>query len=157
MDWVFVWKWLHLLSAAILFGTGIGTAFQMWMAHRSGDVAAIAAVARTVVIADWLFTLPAGIAQPLTGALLILLVGYGAHEPWLNVTYALYALAAACWIPVVIIQIRVRDMATLAALRGAPLPARYRTLMTWWFWLGWPAFLALVGIFWLMVAKPSFE
>lgn len=157
MDWVTLLKWVHVVSATILFGTGIGTAFQMLMAHRSGEVRGIALVARQVVLADWLFTLPAGIVQPVSGLLLAHAIGYGSHEPWLNVTYALYAVAAACWIPVVVIQLRVRDLAVAAARTGKPLPARYNLLMCWWFWLGWPAFLSLAGIFWLMIGKPSFS
>lgn len=157
MDWVPVLTWVHIISATVLFGTGIGTAFQMLMAHRSGNVAGIALVARQVVIADWLFTLPAGILQPVSGLLLAHAIGYSPHEPWLNATYALYAIAAACWIPVVVIQLRVRDLAATAAAQGKPLPERYNVLMRWWFWLGWPAFLSLVGIFWLMIGKPSFS
>ena len=157
MDWVPVLKWIHILSATALFGTGVGTAFQMLMAHRSGNVAGIALVARHVVIADWLFTLPAGILQPVSGLLLAHAIGYGPHEPWLNVTYALYATAAACWIPVIVIQLRVRDLAQAAAARGESLPPRYNLLMRCWFWLGWPAFLSLVGIFWLMIDKPTFS
>jgi uncharacterized membrane protein len=156
MDWTVLWKWVHVLSATVLFGTGVGTAFQMWMAHRSRNVAAVATVARHVVVADWLFTLPAAVLQPLSGLMLAHAIGFSPHEPWLNVSYALYAIAAACWIPVVAIQIRVRDLATVAALSGTPLPHRYHALMAWWFWLGWPAFLSLLAIFALMIAKPQF-
>ncbi len=147
---------LHILSATVLFGTGLGTAFQMWMADRSGDVRAIAVVAANVVRADFVFTTPAVIIQPLTGGLLIYLAGFDPMAPWLLVGYGRYALTGACWLPVVWIQLRVRDIATEAALSGTPLPPPYQNLMRAWFWLGWPAFSAVVAIFWVMIAKPWF-
>jgi uncharacterized membrane protein len=147
-------KTVHILSATVLFGTGLGTAWFMWRADRSGDVAMIAATARNVVLADWLFTTPAVIVQPLSGLWLMHLVGYALTERWLLGTYGLYALAAACWLPVVRLQIRMRDLAAKAQLSGEPLPPDYRRLARAWFLLGWPAFLAVVVIVWLMVAKP---
>lgn len=147
-------KWLHILSSTILFGTGIGTAFQMVWAMRTHRVETIHSVASGVVIADGLFTTPAGIIQPLTGLWLIWLQGYDLNEPWLLLTYALYVLAFLCWVPVVRLQIRIRDLAGRALDQNAPLPdaavKAYRT----WFVLGWPAFIALIGVFWLMIAKP---
>jgi uncharacterized membrane protein len=147
---------VHILSATLLFGAGLGTAFQMWMAHRSGDVGAIAEVSRNVVRADFLFTLPAVIIQPLTGIALIRIDGYGFSEPWLVAAYHLYVFVGACWLPVVWIQIQARNLAQQAVTDGAALPPRYFRLMRWWFWLGWPAFSAVLAIFWLMVAKPQF-
>ncbi|MGH6929292.1 MAG: DUF2269 family protein [Dongiaceae bacterium] len=147
-------KTVHILSATVLFGTGLGTAWFMWRADRSGDVAMIAATARNVVLADWLFTTPAVIVQPLSGFWLIHLVGHAPMEPWLLWTYGLYALAAACWVPVVWLQIRMRDLAATARANGASLPPGYRRLARVWFLLGWPAFLAVVAIVFLMVAKP---
>ncbi len=147
-------KWLHVLGSTVLFGTGIGTAFQMWFAHRGGDPRVIAAVARNVVLADWLFTLPAGLAQPATGLAMAWFAGFDPWASWLVLTYALYAVAFACWVPVVLLQIRARDLAADAAARGTPLPPAYRRAMRWWFALGWPAFGALVAVFWLMIAKP---
>ncbi len=149
-------KTLHILSSAILFGTGIGTAFQMWFAHRGGNTAAIANVARNVVIADFVFTTPAVIVQPATGVALALAAGHDLLSPWLVLSYALFLLAGACWLPVVAIQIRVRDLLADAVVRGAALPPRYFRLMRTWFYLGWPAFIALVVVFWLMIAKPDF-
>ena len=152
----YLWlKWMHVLSSTILFGTGIGTAFQMWFVHRRGEPAAIAVVARNVVLADWLFTLPAGIVQPITGFVLMLQSGVDPFASWLVVTYGLYILAFACWVPVVVLQIRVRELAADAVRFGLPLPAEYRSAMRLWFVLGWPAFLALVVIFLLMVGKPD--
>jgi uncharacterized membrane protein len=151
-DWL---KIAHILSATLLFGTGLGTAFQMWMAHRSGDVRAIAEVARNTVRADFFFTLPAVIVQPATGLALIRIDGYGYWEPWLVAAYLLYIIVGACWLPVVWIQIEARNLAVqAAAANGTPLPARYFQLMRWWFWLGWPAFAGVLIIFWLMVEKP---
>ena len=148
-------KTLHILSSTLLFGTGLGTAFFMWFTHRSGRVAAIATVARLTVRADWLFTTPAVIAQPVTGVLLMRELGFGFDTPWLQAAIALYLLAGACWLPVVWLQWRARNLAQAAWLLGIPLPAQYYCVMRWWFALGWPAFLAVVATFWLMVDKPT--
>lgn len=147
-------KWLHIVSATVLFGTGLGTAFQMWMAHRRGDPWVIAGTARNVVTADWLFTATSGVLQPVTGGLLVWIAGYDPLAPWLAWSYALYLLALACWLPVVWLQIRVRDLAEAAVRDGAPLPVAYYRCMKWWFVLGWPAFISLLAIFWLMVKRP---
>ena len=147
-------KFVHVLSSTLLFGTGLGTAFFQWQAHRSGDVRAIAATARQVVLADFLFTTPAVIVQPLTGYLLARMVGYELTAPWLMLAMILYLVAGACWLPVVAIQMRVRDLASVAVARGEPLPPRYHSLMRTWFALGWPAFLAVALTFWLMVRRP---
>ena len=148
-------KMIHILSATVLFGTGLGTAFHMWMAHRSADVRAIATVSRNVVLADYLFTTPAVIIQPLTGVLLIWLTGTEPFALWLVVTYALYVLTGACWLPVVWLQIRVRDLARESVETDSKLPATYYGYMRTWFLLGWPAFIAVIAIFALMVAKPG--
>jgi uncharacterized membrane protein len=157
MDWYLILKWLHILSSTVLFGTGIGTAFQMVWAMRTRRTETIYSVASGVVWADWLFTTPAGIAQPVTGVALIHLAGYSPTEPWLLLTYAAYLLAFLCWAPVVHLQIRIRDLAGEALVRGAPLPAEASRLYRIWFALGWPAFGALVGVFWLMVSRPDFS
>jgi uncharacterized membrane protein len=145
-------KTLHILSAAVLFGTGLGTAWFFWQAHCTSDAATIAATARAVVRADWLFTTPAVILQPVTGAWLIRAVSYSPAEPWLLWTYALYALTGACWLPVVWLQIRMRDLAAAAA--DGALPSLYHRYARIWFALGWPAFVAVIVIFGLMVARP---
>lgn len=155
MDHVLVVKWLHVLSSTILFGTGIGTAFFFWMAQRWRDVRNIAAVARIVVTADWLFTVTSGVVQPLTGAMLIHGFGYEWTAPWLIVTYGLYLVALACWLPVMRLQIRMRDLAIAAAAGGTPLPPAYHRAARLWFALGWPAFLGLLAIFYLMIARPT--
>jgi uncharacterized membrane protein len=148
-------KTLHLVSVAVLFGTGLGIAYFMWRADRTRDVKVIAATARGVVLADILFTLPAVIAQPLTGYVLMRLAGWQFTEPWLTAAVALYAIAGACWLPVVWLQLRVRDLAIAALATNSPLPAAYRSYMRWWNSLGWPAFAAVLMIFALMVYKPG--
>jgi uncharacterized membrane protein len=148
-------KVIHILSATLLFGTGLGTAFQMWMAHRGGDVRAIATVAANVVRADFLFTTPAVIVQPLSGIALMHIAGFDPFASWLVVAYALYVLIGFFWLPVVWVQIQVRDLANAAATSGTPLGPDYYRMMRLWFWLGWPAFSTVLGIFWLMVAKPA--
>ena len=155
MDAYFALKLAHIVSSTLLFGTGLGTAFFMWTAHRSGDVAAIAVTARHVVIADFLFTAPAALIQPVTGFLLQQRVGYPLGLPWLAAALVLYAIAGACWLPVVWIQLRVRDLAQAARTGGTPLPERYYVLMRWWFGLGWPAFFAVLAVFALMVFTPT--
>jgi uncharacterized membrane protein len=147
-------KTLHIISATVLFGTGIGTAFQMLRAHRSGNREAIAETAHSVVLADAIFTTPAIIIQPLTGVALAHLAGFDLWSSWLVVSLALYVLAGACWLPVVWLQLRCRDLARAAVHSNTPLPAQYHRFMGIWFALGWPAFAALIVIFWLMTAKP---
>lgn len=149
-------KTAHIVSATILFGTGLGIAFFFFMAHR-GDrtLPARLFAARTTVIADFAFTLPAVIVQPVTGVWLIYFAGFRGTETWLVATYVLYVVAGVCWLPVVWIQIRLGAMLREAIATGRPLPESYRFLFRWWFALGWPAFIALIVIFFLMVLKPS--
>jgi uncharacterized membrane protein len=147
-------KWLHIVSSTVLFGFGAGTAYYFWTAHRTGDARTIASVGRMVVRADWLFTGTSGIVQPVTGLALAHLSGIALTESWLIVTYHLYALAFACWVPVVALQIRAQKLAEAAARRREPLGANYARAMRLWFILGWPAFLSLLCVFWLMIARP---
>jgi uncharacterized membrane protein len=155
MDAYLLLKVIHILSAAVLFGTGLGIAFFMWRADRSADVAAIAATARQVVLADWLFTAPAVIVQPVTGYLLAIEAGYALNERWLLLSAGLYVLTGACWLPVVWLQFRMKTLAEAACEQNAPLPAAYRRAMRLWFALGWPAFGAVIAIFFLMVFRPA--
>jgi uncharacterized membrane protein len=147
-------KLLHVLGAAVLFGTGMGIAFFMWMAHLTGDAAHIARTARVVVIADALFTATAVIVQPVTGVALAHRIGYSLLDSWIVLSIALYLFVGACWLPVVWIQARLRRLAADAAGQGAPLPPSYHRLFRIWFVLGWPAFAGVIAIFALMIWKP---
>ena len=147
-------KWLHILSSVLLVGTGFGSAYYMFFANRSGDLAAQATVSRLVVRADWWFTTPAVIIQPLSGWLLAHLAGIPLSTPWIACSLALYVMAGACWLPVVWLQIRMAGMARDALQSGSELPADYARYARWWEYLGYPAFLAMLAVFYLMVAKP---
>lgn len=147
--------WAHILSATLLFGTGLGTAFHMLATHLRGDVAAIAAMTRNTVLADWLFTATSGVVQPVTGFLIVFTGGYDPLAGWLVATYVLYAIAGLCWLKVVQLQYRMRRLAIAAHETGQALPAAYHAAMKLWFALGWPAFLALLAVLALMVMKPD--
>lgn len=148
-------KYLHVIGAAVLLGTGAGIAFFMLMAHRTGSPSTVAAVARIVVIADFLFTATAVVAQPVTGVLLALHLGYPLSEFWIALSVALYLLTGAFWLPVVWMQLRMRDLAAAAAASAKPLPPAYHRLYRLWFLFGFPAFAAVMAIFWLMIARPT--
>lgn len=156
MDLYPILKLIHVLSGAVLFGTGMGIAFFMVWAHRTGRAAAVAEIARIVVAADFLFTATAVAVQPISGLMLIRLQGYSLVEPWLLGAYVLYGLIGLCWAPVVVIQMRMRRLAAAAAQAGAPLPPAYHRLFRIWFALGWPAFAGVIGIYVLMLFKPAF-
>jgi uncharacterized membrane protein len=154
MTLYFVIKYLHVLGAIVILGTGTGIAFFMLMAHRSGDPAFIARTAAIVVIADMLFTASAVVLQPLTGGWLMLLTSTGFAERWLAASLGLYVVAGLFWIPVIFMQIEMRDLARLADAQGDPLPPRYFALFRRWFWFGIPGFGSVMMILWLMIAKP---
>jgi len=155
VDGYLVVKAVHVVSATVLFGTGLGIAFFFLMGLRSTDPAAAWFAARTTTIADMLFTLTSGIVQPLSGLALIHMAGFDPWAPWLVWTYALYLIALACWLPVVWLQLQMREMLGARVAGKAIDEARLRRYFRWWFALGWPAFVALVTVFWLMVAKPA--
>ena len=157
MEAIFVLRWLHILGAAVLIGTGAGIAFFMLMAHRTGDPRHIAQTASTVVTADWLFTATAVIAQPITGTLLALQIGWDLTEGWILLSLALYVLIGICWLPVVWLQLKLKRLAESAAEAGNGLPPEYFTLFRVWFCLGIPAFASILAILWLMIARPSFS
>jgi uncharacterized membrane protein len=150
----FTLKFLHVIGAAVLLGTGAGIAFFMLMAHLNGRPAVVAAVARIVVIADFLFTATAVVAQPVTGVLLARMVGYPLLEGWIVLSIILYVLIGAFWLPVVWMQMRMRDLAAAAVSSDVPLPRAYHRLFWLWFAFGFPAFAAVVGTFWLMIVRP---
>ena len=148
-------KWIHILSSTLLFGTGVGSAFYMFFTNLSGDVRAIAVVSRRVVWADWMFTTPTAIIQPATGLYLVHLAGMPLSMKWLAWSLALFALAAACWLPVVWIQIRMAALAEAAVKEATPLPPLFWRYHRIWTALGIPAFIAFIVIFYLMTAKPA--
>ncbi len=155
MDWFTLARWLHVLRATVLIGTGAGIAFFMLMAHRTRDPRLIAHVASTVVVADFLFTASAVVIQPLTGIWLAMIVGWPLDTPWMLVSYGLYLLVGAFWLPVVRMQIRKRNLAREAAANGSPLPDAYHRLYRPWFACGFPAFAAILVIVWLMLERPA--
>lgn len=155
MDLYLLIKTLHILSSTILFGTGIGIAFFMLRSYFTDNIHEKFYAARNTVLADYFFTFPAVILQPLTGIALIHMGGYGWHDLWLNLTYGIYVIAGLCWLPVVWIQIQLKNMISNSIKQNVALPARYNQLFKIWFLLGWPAFTGLVAIFFLMVIKPT--
>lgn len=151
----FLLKFVHVIGAAVLLGTGAGIAFFMLVAHLRRDPAVIAGVAKIVVLADFLFTATAVVVQPISGVLLAREIGLPLSESWILASIALYIFTGAFWLPVVWMQMRMRDLAVMAVKQGLPLPAEYHRLFAWWFAFGFPAFAAVLAIFWLMIAKPT--
>lgn len=147
-------KWIHILSATVLLGTGAGIAFFMWMAHLTRCPRTIAATARVVVIADTIFTAPAVVVQLLSGLWLTRLLHLPLSTFWVQTALILFFAVGACWLPVVWLQARARNLAQQAAKENCDLPPAYYRTMRVWFWLGWPAFISVIAIFWLMVHKP---
>ena len=155
MEVTLILRWLHVLGATVLLGTGAGIAFFMVMADRSKDVRIIAHTAGVVVIADWLFTASAVVVQPITGALLASAVGWPLNTGWIVLSLVLYVVTGLFWLPVVWIQHQLRDLARAAVQSGEPLPDRYHRLYRVWFLCGFPAFFCVLSIVWLMLARPS--
>lgn len=151
----FTYKSLHMLSLVLLFGTGLGSAFYKFMTDLSGDVRAIYTTNRLVVLADWLFTTPTVLLQPISGYFMLQQLPYAWHTPWLLSSIVLYLLAGICWLPVVWLQIRMRDLSKQAVEFAQPLPEPYSRYAKYWFWLGVPAFIAMILIVLLMVFKPA--
>jgi len=155
MEYIIV-KWLHILSSTILFGTGLGSAFYKWSADRTGNLPTIVHTNKLVVFADWLFTTPTIILQPLTGVWLVSILGFSLYENWLLASYCLYLIAGVCWLRVVWLQIAMRDISAQAIASCTELSSVYCHYNRQWFWLGVPAFISMILIFFLMVYKPSF-
>jgi len=154
MTWFALVKLIHILSAAVLFGTGAGIAFFMLMAWRNKDRALLAMTAKHVVWADFLFTATAVVVQPISGIGLIVLVGRDPFSLWLISSYGLFVLVGVCWLPVVWIQDKVRQLAKRSANGDLYAEAQIDPLMRLWFILGWPAFAGVIGIYLLMIVKP---
>jgi len=148
-------KWVHIVSSVLMVGTGFGSAFYLFFANRSGSLPAQAVVGRLVVRADWWFTTPTVVVQPVSGLLLAWMAGWPLQTPWIALSLALFVLAGACWLPVVWLQLRMSAMATQALQNGTPLPTLYWRYAHWWEALGYPAFAAMVVVFYLMVNKPA--
>lgn len=148
-------KYLHILSMMLLFGTGLGSAFYKWMADRSGNLPHIAVTNRHVVLADWLFTTPTVIFQPISGLWMVHLLGLPLSTPWVAISLGLFVFAGLCWLPVVGLQIRMRNLAEAALMSQTTLPAQYWRYARLWFWLGVPAFTAMLLVVLLMVFKTS--
>jgi len=144
-------KALHIISAFLLFGTGLGSAFYKFMADKHGDIKHIAITNRHVVIADWIFTTPAVIFQPISGVILANMINLPLTTPWIMTSLILYVFAGICWLPVVYLQIQMQKMAEQAVLTNTDLPMRYHRYARWWFWLGVPAFLAIILVIFMMV------
>lgn len=156
MTLYFLVKLLHIIGATVLFGTGSGIAFFMLMAHRTADPRLVAHTAGVVVTADTIFTATAVVLQPLTGAWLAHLAGYSLGEGWIVASLVLYVVTGVFWLPVVWIQLKLRNLARAAVEAGEPLPAAYHRWWRIWFACGFPAFAAVLGILWLMTARPGF-
>ena len=154
MTLYFLVKYLHVLGAIVILGTGTGIAFFMLMAHRSADAAFIARTAATVVIADMIFTLSAVLLQPVSGGVLMMLSATSLTDGWLLASLALYAVAGLFWVPVIFMQMEMRDLAVIAVEKSQPLPPSYFALFRRWFLFGIPGFGSVMAILWLMVAKP---
>ena len=149
-------KYVHVLGAVVILGTGTGIAFFMLMAHLTRDADFIGRTAGVVVLADKLFTASAIVVQPITGYLLAVELGISLHEHWIALSIALYVLAGMFWLPVVWMQVKMRDLAVDAATSGSALPARYHRLFRLWLLFGFPGFGSVMLIVWLMISKPSF-
>jgi uncharacterized membrane protein len=149
-------RWLHVIGATVLLGTGAGIAFFMLMAHRTGNARIIAHTAKIVVLADWIFTASAVIIQPITGSLLALQIGWKLTEPWILVSIGLYIFIGAFWMPVVFIQKKMQTLAEESIMANRKLPERYYRLFNIWLACGFPAFFAMLGIIALMIMRPQF-
>jgi uncharacterized membrane protein len=153
MEYYLILKLIHILAAVVVTGTGAGIAFFMFMANRSNNPQAIYITAKHVILGDWIFTTPAVITQIITGILLMNMQGYSFSAPWFYWVVGLFALIGICWLPVLRIQYKIRELAKISVDSNQVTP-EFKTLMRTWTLLGIPAFIAILGIFWLMVFKP---
>lgn len=150
-----VLKYLHILSAILLFGTGLGSAFYKWMADRSGNINHIAITNKNVVLADWIFTTPTVIFQPISGLWMAYIIDLPLTTPWIMYSLILYAIAGFCWLPVVYLQIKMKHLSDSSLQSQTPLPQCYWRYATVWFVLGIPAFVAMVLVVLLMTFKST--
>lgn len=157
----YLWvKWLHVLGSSILFGTGLGIAFFAWFGYRRGmeqaDIGLIRGVLRLTVLADMVFTATAAAVQPVTGYLLWRMTGGQWPDRWLALVLAVYVFVGACWLPVVWLQIQLRN-ASMVAQTAGQLGAGFHRRFRAWFVLGWPAFLGVMALFGLMLTRGYFR
>ncbi|KTD78397.1 DUF2269 family protein [Legionella waltersii] len=151
----YLWlKLVHIISSTILFGTGLGTATVMLYGYYSNNISAMAIINRYVVIVDWIFTGTSGAIQPISGLLMVYIAGYPLGSLWILGSILGYLIAAICWFVVVYLQIKLRDLSMVAVQTDSELPEMYHVYFKWWFILGWPAFISLIVVFYLMVMKP---
>ena len=157
IDTFALWKTAHVLSAAILFGSGIGIAFFCWFSYRramrSRDIGALRSVLQLTVSADAVLTAPAVLFQMVSGVVLMDMLNWSLTSPWSVAVWWLFVLVGCCWLPVVALQVLLKRDAERADSVDA-LPAKFHQRFCYWFGLGIPAFTAIVVIFYLMVAKP---
>lgn len=153
VDNYLVLKYIHILCALVLVGTGGGIAFFMLMASRTKNIAVIIATAQHVILADWIFTTPAVIGQLLTGILLMKRLGYSFMAPWFMSVMSLFVFIGCCWLPVIYIQYQLKALAKTSEQTGV-LNEGFYTAMRWWVALGIPAFIAILMMLWLMIFKP---
>ena len=144
---------VHLISVVLLLGVGTGSAFYKFMADRSGNLEVILHTNKMVVLADWLFTTPSAILQPLTGVMLLNLMGVSLWTPWLLTSIILYIVAGVLWLVAIYLQIRMKNMALLAQQEERFLGEDYFQLVNYWIWLGVFSFFSMSGVFYLMVFK----
>lgn len=148
-------KWVHILSSVGLVGVGFGSAFYLYYINRTSNVVAIAEVSRLVVRADYWFTLPTVIIQPISGFALASMAGYSLTDAWLVITYVLFILVGMLWLPVVWLQIQMEKMASIAVQNHTNLPERYWHFAQIWERLGFLAFPMMIVVYGLMVFKPT--
>jgi len=153
MEYYLTFKLIHILAAVVVTGTGAGIAFFMFMANKSNNPHAIYITAKHVILGDWLFTTPAVIIQIISGIILMKIQGYSFSSPWFYWVLGLFIFIGLCWIPVLKIQYKLRELAKKSLELNEVTP-EFRSLMRTWTLLGIPAFTAILAIFWLMVFKP---
>jgi len=153
MEYYLILKLIHILAAVVVTGTGAGIAFFMFMANRSNNPQAIYITAKHVILGDWIFTTPAVITQIITGVLLMNMQGYSFSAPWFYWVIGLFSFIGVCWLPVLRIQYKLRELAKISVDSKQVTP-EFKSLMKIWTLLGIPAFIAILGVFWLMVFKP---
>lgn len=154
MNSYLILKYIHVLSGAVLLGTGIGIAYFLLTAHLSRNLEAMRVVARHVILADWIFTATAVVVQPVSGVLMMLERGWSFTSSWFIATVALYVVVGLCWIPVVVLQYRMSRMLREAANHAA-LGADYYCAFRLWVMLGIPAFALVLALYAVMIFKPG--